>query len=138
MAAAAATVAEKDGHIGHRPYPSLEEHLDESLKEVEFKNCLTNNNTCAGQSSPVVSSNVDTFVNNPIRLPDIRIYWQPQVTFEPEVRKWNPHIGETTRAFVVSYFDRLPRLDRSRDSEDADNRRKLQYFKQTKSKTKRK
>lgn len=132
---ASAAAPEKDGHIGYRPYLS-QENLDERLNEEEFNTCLTNDNTCAAKSPPVVSSDVDTFVNNPNRLPDIRIYWQPQVTFEPEVRKWNPHIGETTRAFVFSYFDSLPLLDRSRDSEDADDRRKLQSSNKTKSKTK--
>lgn len=48
-----------------------------------------------------------------VRLPDIQIYNSNRPVLLPETRRFNPGIGETSRAFVFSYFDPLPPVSRS-------------------------
>lgn len=86
-----------------------------TLSPLASELCSENDSLINGrrvdQTSPARRGSEDTFANVPNCLPDIRIHWQPKVNIEPDDgRKWNCHIGETTRAFVFSYFDHLPTL----------------------------
>lgn len=75
-----------------------------------------------------------------IRLPDIQIYNSNQPVLLPETRRFNPDIGETSRAFVFSYFDHLPALSRpcSEDLLDSETQSKSMNVLHTKTLMRRK